>query len=353
MSIIQTIVLALATGAVAAAEATAGQAVKDAYAALRSDLQGKYQAVDVAQLEKQPASPTRRALLAEELGETTAATDHELLAQAQQLLKLIASQAPAAAQVIGIDLADIQGTSLKLSDVLAQGAESVTGVKVKGATIEGAIEISGVRAGQTPLAPTPATLPSIKILFLAASPDDQVLLHTAEEARAIDLALRQAGQRHIELIQHGAVQVDDLQPLLFRHQPHVIHFSGHGSTEQAILLQTAAGQSMAVTGMALRDLFQLGQVQLRCVVLNACYTEEQAAAIAEVVDCVVGMSDAISDDAAQRFAAAFYGALGAGQSIKTAFAAGCNRIDLSNLAEQHKPVLKALHADPATIHFVT
>ena len=132
-----------------------------------------------------------------------------------------------------------------------------------------------------------------------------------------------------------------------------MHFSGHGSSNHTILLQTADGQSAAVTGTALRDLFQLGQARLRCVVLNACYTEEQAAAIAEVVDCVVGMSDAISDDAAQRFATAFYGALGAGQSVKTAFAAGCNRIDLSNLAAQHKPVLKAARVDPATIYFVT
>lgn len=353
MSIIQTIVLALAAGAVAAVEATASQAVKDGYTTLKTYLQRKYQAVDVAQLEKQPASPRRRALLAEELGETPAATDRELLTQAQQLLELIATDAPAAAQVIGIDLADIRGASLQLSDVVAQGMGAVTGVKVKGATIAGAIEISGVRAGQTPPAPKPATSPSLKILFLAASPEDQVLLHTAAEARAIDLALRQAEQRNIELIHHGAVQVDDLQPLLFRHQPHLVHFSGHGSSDHAILLQTADGQSAAVTGTALRDLFQLGQARLRCVVLNACYTEEQASAIAEVVDCVVGMSDAISDDAAQLFATAFYGALGAGQAVKTAFAAGCNRIDLSNLAEQHKPVLKAWRADPATIHFVT
>ena len=353
MSIIQTIVLALATGAAAAVEATASQAIKDAYGALKSYLQGKYQAVDVAQLEKQPASPKRRALLEEELGETLAATDGELLAQAQRLLALVTTQAPATAQIIGVDLADLRGAALRLHDITAQGPAAVTGVKIKGATIEGAIEISGVRVGQTPSLPKPTTSPSIKILFLAASPQDQVLLQTAKEARAIDLALRQAEQRNLTLIHHDAVQVNDLQPLLFRHQPHLVHFSGHGSTDQAILLQTANGQSAAVTGTALRDLFQLGQGRLRCVVLNACYTEEQASAIAEVVDCVVGMSDAISDDAAQLFATAFYGALGAGQSVKTAFAAGCNQIDLNNLAEQDKPVLKALRVDPATVYFVT
>ena len=352
MSILQTIVLAVATGAAAALEATASQAVKDAYTALKAYLQRNYQAADVAQLEKQPASLKRRAVLEEELGETTAATDCELVAQAQRLLELIASDAPAAAQVIGIDLADLQGASLSLRDVVAQGMGAVTGVKVKGATIAGAIEISGVRAGQTPPAPKSTLSPTIKILFLAASPYDNVPLRTAEEARAIDLALRQAEHRNFEIVHHGAVQVDDLQPLLFRYQPQIVHFSGHGAPDQVLLFQTADGRSTAVTGTALRDLFQLSQGRLRCVLLNACYTEEQATAIAEVVDCVVGMSDAISDDAAQLFAIAFYGALGAGQSVKTAFAAGCNRIDLSNLAEQHKPVLKALRVDPATVYFI-
>lgn len=353
MSIIQTIVLALATGAAAALEATASQAIKEAYGALKGYLQGKYQAVDVAQLEKQPASSKRRALLEEELGETSAATDSELLAQAQRLLALVTTQAPATAQVIGVDLADLRGASLRLYDITAQGPTAVTGVKVKGATIEGAIEISGIRAGQTPPAPKPSTSPSIKILFLAAAPEDQVILQTAKEARSIDLALRQAAERNFEIVHHGAVQVDDLQPLLFHHQPHIVHFSGHGATDHAILLQRADGQSAAVRSRALRDLFQLDQARLRCVVLNACYTEEEASAIAEVVDCVVGMTGAISDDAAQLFATAFYGALGAGQSVKTAFAAGCNRIDLSNLAEQDKPVLKAPQVDPATIQFVT
>lgn len=353
MSIVQTIVMALAAGAAAALEASASQAVKDGYTALKSYLQRQYQAVDVAQLEKQPASPRRRALLEEELGETTAATDRALLAQAQQLLELVAAQAPAAAQVIGVDLADLRGAALKLSDVVAQGTGPVTGVKVKGATIEGAIEISGVRATQTPAAANPPARPTIKILFLAASPLDEAPLRTAEEARAIDLALRLAETCTIEIIAHGAVQTEDLQPLLRRHRPQIVHFSGHGSATNAIILQDAKGNRAPVKATALRDLFGLFKEDIRCVVLNACYSDEQAAAIADVIDCVIGMADAISDEAARHFAGAFYGALGAGQSVKMAFAAGCNRLDLSNLEERRKPVLKAARVAPEQMFFAS
>jgi hypothetical protein len=56
----------------------------------------------------------------------------------------------------------------------------------------------------------------------------------------------------------------------------------------------------------------------RVVVLNACYSDTQADALLGVVDCVVGMTGAIADDAARSFAAAFYRALGDRRSIGNA-----------------------------------
>jgi hypothetical protein len=88
------------------------------------------------------------------------------------------------------------------------------------------------------------------------------------------------------------------------------------------------------------------------VVLNACYSDEQAAAIADVVDCVVGMSDQITDEASRQFSTAFYGGLGHGRTVQTAFELGCNRIELFNLPEAQKPVLVAPHAAPAGVRFV-
>jgi hypothetical protein len=74
-------------------------------------------------------------------------------------------------------------------------------------------------------------------------------------------------------------------------------------------------------------------------VLNACYSVEQATAIAEVVDCVVGMNDAVGDDAARRFAASFYRALGFGRSVRNAFDQGLLAIELDGLDEATTPKL--------------
>lgn len=70
-----------------------------------------------------------------------------------------------------------------------------------------------------------------------------------------------------------------------------------------------------------------------CVVLNACYSEQQAKAIANHIDCVIGMSKAISDAAAISFSTSFYQALGYGKDVKTAFNLGCGQIDLESCDE--------------------
>ena len=62
--------------------------------------------------------------------------------------------------------------------------------------------------------------------------------------------------------------------------------------------------------------------------LNACYSEAQAQAIAKHIDCVVGMTTAVGDDAAIDFATAFYRALGYGRDVQTAFDLGTNQIAL-------------------------
>jgi hypothetical protein len=192
-----------------------------------------------------------------------------------------------------------------------------------------------------------------KILFLAANPLDTDPLRLDTEVRAIDISLRQADFRGLfELRSQWAVRMGDLQDLLLRHQPDIVHFSGHGSAASEIVLQDAEGHGVVVPQGALSDLFAHLRDGIRCVVLNACYSADQAEAIAEHVDCVVGMADAITDTASIEFAAAFYRALGYGRSVKEAFDLGCNQIDLAALNEAHKPVLLGC-TDAETVFLAT
>ena len=134
-------------------------------------------------------------------------------------------------------------------------------------------------------------------------------------------------------------RVTDLQGHLLQHKPHVVHFGGHGSQAEEIILEDVKGQSRPVSPGALKRTFEVPKDNIRCVVLNACYTEAQAKGIAESIDCVVGMTRAIGDESAIAFAASFYQALGYGRSVQEAFDLGCGQIDLGGLEDEDVPKL--------------
>ena len=93
--------------------------------------------------------------------------------------------------------------------------------------------------------------------------------------------------------------------------------------------------------IALANLFKrFADRGLECVVLNSCYSEVQANAIAENIDFVVGMNSAIGDGAAIKFAVGFYDELGAGWSYEDAYNGGCDAIALQGIPEEHTPVFK-------------
>jgi hypothetical protein len=193
----------------------------------------------------------------------------------------------------------------------------------------------------------------VKILFLAANPLDTDRLKLDQEVRAIDQALQQSTYRQsFDLETQWAVRVADLQALLLRYTPDIVHFSGHGSQSSQILLEDELGRSLAVPAQALGRLFEVLKDNIRCVVLNACFSRDQAREIARHIDAVVGMTTAIGDEAAIDFARAFYQALGYGRDLQTAYNLGCLQIDLKGLPDKDTPKLICPRANPKEIVFV-
>jgi len=194
---------------------------------------------------------------------------------------------------------------------------------------------------------------AIRILFIASNPIDKMRLRLDEEVRLIDEALRRSEfWSKFESQQGWAVRVTDIQNLFLRYRPNILHFSGHGSKSGEIIMEDYSGRSRPVSVRALSRLFSVLKDNIRCVVLSACYSETQAQAIAEHIECVIGISKSIKDSATIGFATAFYRALGYGKDVKTAFDLGCLEIDLRNLGEQDKPKLLATKSDPRKIIFV-
>jgi CHAT domain-containing protein len=180
----------------------------------------------------------------------------------------------------------------------------------------------------------------IKILFLAANPSDMSWTRLDREAKQIKEILKGAKDRDLfEFITEFAVGTKDLQRVLLEHQPHIVHFSGHGSKTKGIALEDVTGNSQMVIGEALAEMFRVLRGNVRVVVLNACYTKPQAEAISKVIDFTIGMSNTIRDDAAIVFSASFYEALAFGKSIQDAFELGKNRIALEGIKGKDVPVV--------------
>ena len=161
-----------------------------------------------------------------------------------------------------------------------------------------------------------------------------------KECRAIRERIRASGSPlSLELRTEWAVRPDDLLQYLNEYRPHVVHFSGHGSSNEELILHGITDQPKPVSMPALRALFSTLKDNIRLVVLNACYSRAQAEAIVEMIDCAVGMKRAIGDEAAIVFAASFYRALGFGRSVREAFDQGCAALLLEGIAEQDTPEL--------------
>jgi hypothetical protein len=161
-----------------------------------------------------------------------------------------------------------------------------------------------------------------------------------EEAREIQEKIRKAEYRDsMEFITHWAARPDDLLQFLNQYKPDVVHFSGHGSDTEEIILLDKDGKPKPVSKAALVSLFRNFKKSTQVAVLNACFSQAQAESIAEEIDCAIGMTRAISDDAAIVFAGSFYRAIGFGHSVEEAFEQGKTALLAEGIPEETIPAL--------------
>ncbi len=179
------------------------------------------------------------------------------------------------------------------------------------------------------------------ILFLAADPTDASRLRLGEEFREIDeqLALAELRECFSLALPQLSLRSKDIARALLNTQPQIVHFSGHGTPNGAVCFENEIGERQDVQPDALAALFEQFADQVNCVVLNACYSDVQARAIAKHINYVIGMNTEIGDKAAIAFALGFYQALGAARTIEDAYKLGCVQIRLQGISEHLTPVL--------------
>lgn len=179
-----------------------------------------------------------------------------------------------------------------------------------------------------------------KILILAANPKDRLRSRLDEEVREIENGLRLSQQREEFVVkQQWATRSQDIRRAMLNFCPNIVHFCGHGERETGIVFENETGLSHLVSAEALAEFFKLFAEHVKCVVLNACYSEVQAQAIARYIDYVIGISQTIGDRTAIEFAVVFYEALGAGKTIEFAYKLACNALHMMRIPEHLIPII--------------
>jgi GUN4-like len=176
------------------------------------------------------------------------------------------------------------------------------------------------------------------ILFLASNPDG--LRQVGRELRDVKDGLQRSQYRdRFTLNPCLDVRTRDIQRALLDAPPSIVHFAGSVTGEAGLIFEDEAGNPKLVDGAALAGLFALFAEDIHCVVLNGCYSDLQAKAIAQHIEYVVGMRQEIRAKAAIAFAVGFYDALGAGRNVEFAFKLGCVAIQNEGFLGHLSPFL--------------
>ncbi len=181
----------------------------------------------------------------------------------------------------------------------------------------------------------------IRILFLAADPSDLTRTRLAAEYQVIRNELEKGKlARRFELHPEFSVKVSDMTRAVLNLRPHIVQFSGHGSMSGDLCFEEPAATAKRVKPENLAGFFALLAGRVDCVVLNACYSDQQAALIAKYIPFVVGWTEVLTEKAAICFSRGFYQSLSAGEKIAGAFNVARALLQAEELLGQAEPVLK-------------
>ena len=181
---------------------------------------------------------------------------------------------------------------------------------------------------------------TVRVLFLAATPKNQVNLRLGSELQ--EIRNRLSSNSAFEIRDRQAVKPDDVLQTILNYKPHIVHFSGHGQDSGEICFEDEKGDSKTIPPDALASLFEAVTDYVKCVVINTCFSEKQARAISQFVPIVIGTKKEITDSAAIKFSTGFYTALDPDLSQKNllkAYEIGRIAIRFESLPENLTPII--------------
>ncbi|SMS12636.1 hypothetical protein CFBP1590__5050 [Pseudomonas viridiflava] len=182
----------------------------------------------------------------------------------------------------------------------------------------------------------------ITVVFFAADPGSNSTTKLAldEEARLIGERIRASEHRDVVVFHtRWAVRPRDVLQAINELQPTVVHFSGHGTSADMLVLQDDLGEEKHVTKEAIVSAMALGAESVKLVFFNTCFSFNQAQGCLQHVPATIGMNRDVGDLPARIFSAQFYSAIGFGLSITRAFEQAKALVAMETPGEESIPEL--------------
>jgi CHAT domain len=180
----------------------------------------------------------------------------------------------------------------------------------------------------------------LDVLYLTANPNRD--LRVEAEVNQVQQAVRGSKFRdNIDVHYRPAADLDSLIQGLNDKAPAVVHFSGHGNengvgTDDAKSVRPAG---KLVTFDLLAKAIAATDTPPQVIVLNSCKSAGAKKSFFPPARAIVAMGNSIGDLAAIAFAAKFYAAIAAGQSLHSAFAQGKVAVEAVSIDEADTPEL--------------
>ena len=130
----------------------------------------------------------------------------------------------------------------------------------------------------------------MKILFLSSNPNRTGILRLDKEFWEIRGSIAVSRSSKNVFIQFvTATKPKLMQELIEKEKPDIVHFSGHGNTNGEIVFEDENRNPLQISPENFASMFRACGNNLKCVVLNCCYSDKAAKLINRTVDCVIGI----------------------------------------------------------------
>lgn len=173
-----------------------------------------------------------------------------------------------------------------------------------------------------------------KVLFMTANPKDTQAIQLTKEYKEVETLQHVMDKKErytVKLVPNTSTQ--EFMQRIMAEQPRILHFSGHGTGQAGLIFHDSNDNAQFANSQALGAMFAVFQntTKIDCVILNACYSLDQAQAIAQYVPFVIGTNQEVADNKAITFTRGFYTTCFAGMPYDQAFMAGKAQILMEGL----------------------